>query len=357
MMQSDTKPMKPITGNRLEFIDALRGLTIILVVYSHLITHYSPVAAHSQLNQIFIGFRMPLFFFISGFFVFTLDYSAELFKKRAFNRIVRQLYPTVLMFALFCWCFMGSRFLRGVLHPGKYGYWFTLTAVELFFITTPLLLLLSRVKNIGRLRYNLCLLAYTALMQFILWTLFKNAGKIGNIAGVSQLYSYFLFFMGGVIFKYNFDTLHSIVVKKWFTLLAFVGFLVCFYFFKGFPNKVLYGFLAIAVLYGLAYGVFRSQRVIGSRCARGLCYLGKMTLEIYLLHYFVIYLLRTYTDRHWIVSHINAPWEFPMLFGISIAIALICLGTVYLLKRLRVYGIIFPQAKKKSAPKVFACES
>jgi peptidoglycan/LPS O-acetylase OafA/YrhL len=50
---------------RIEYIDAMRGFTMILVVFSHiegmLFKDY-----YSFVNQVFMSFRMPLFFFISG---------------------------------------------------------------------------------------------------------------------------------------------------------------------------------------------------------------------------------------------------------------------------------------------------
>lgn len=53
---------------RIEYIDAMRGFTIILVVLHHL-----SFFSNSFVDSIFISFRMPLFFFISGFIGFKVN--------------------------------------------------------------------------------------------------------------------------------------------------------------------------------------------------------------------------------------------------------------------------------------------
>lgn len=52
---------------RIEWIDALRGFTMILVVFSHVELFTFELDPPLFVNEVFISFRMPLFFFISGF--------------------------------------------------------------------------------------------------------------------------------------------------------------------------------------------------------------------------------------------------------------------------------------------------
>lgn len=55
-------------STRIEYIDALRGFTMILVVFSHIIEFcYNWSSEVFSYNDIFILFRISLFFFISGF--------------------------------------------------------------------------------------------------------------------------------------------------------------------------------------------------------------------------------------------------------------------------------------------------
>ena len=83
----------------LNYIDALRGLTMLLVVYGHFIYFSLQSTAESSIFVIFQIIRMPLFFCISGFFAYGC-YDKILFKKRLKNRLCSQLWPTV------CVCFL-----------------------------------------------------------------------------------------------------------------------------------------------------------------------------------------------------------------------------------------------------------
>ena len=54
--------------NRIEYIDAMRGFTMILVVYAHVVFFSFGIdSSYPSFNQFFMLMRMPLFFFISGF--------------------------------------------------------------------------------------------------------------------------------------------------------------------------------------------------------------------------------------------------------------------------------------------------
>lgn len=58
--------IKKVNGDRIEYIDAMRGFTMLLVVCSHVETFMvgSPL---KSINALLGEFQMPLFFFVSGF--------------------------------------------------------------------------------------------------------------------------------------------------------------------------------------------------------------------------------------------------------------------------------------------------
>ena len=84
-----------ISTKRIEWIDALRGFTMLFVVYYHLEVCglFIDSPAHG-LNGFFRTFRMPLFFFISGFVAYKNNelwnlnnYKTKLIKKRLMMRM------------------------------------------------------------------------------------------------------------------------------------------------------------------------------------------------------------------------------------------------------------------------------
>lgn len=56
-----------MTKQRIEYLDAMRGFCMILVVYSHLGNTNTP---DLFCNNVFLTFRMPLFFFSEWIFMF-----------------------------------------------------------------------------------------------------------------------------------------------------------------------------------------------------------------------------------------------------------------------------------------------
>ena len=57
---------------RIAYIDAMRGFTMLLVVYSHIQVHgyHTPIHEIDSFNLLFVRVRMPLFFFISGWVLY-----------------------------------------------------------------------------------------------------------------------------------------------------------------------------------------------------------------------------------------------------------------------------------------------
>lgn len=122
-------------NNRIEFIDALRGFTMLLVVYSHIqIISIGITPDVFTLNSIFVNFFMPLFFFISGFILYKKEYNWNIlnfifFIKKKFLALI---IPTLFFIILYSECF-NIPFCEIIKDNFKFGYWFTITLFEFFF--------------------------------------------------------------------------------------------------------------------------------------------------------------------------------------------------------------------------------
>jgi fucose 4-O-acetylase-like acetyltransferase len=89
---------------RIDWIDYLRGIAIILVVYHHVRVgiERSAITVPSflvQINMIFYSFRMPLFFILSGIFI------QKLLNKHQFSEIVGKKF-NLLIYPYIIWAFM-----------------------------------------------------------------------------------------------------------------------------------------------------------------------------------------------------------------------------------------------------------
>jgi fucose 4-O-acetylase-like acetyltransferase len=89
-----------LQNKRLTWVDYLRGITIILVVYHHARvgierSHITVPQILVNANMIFYSFRMPLFFVLSGLFV-SYSLSKKTIKQLSWIKFENLLYPYLL---------------------------------------------------------------------------------------------------------------------------------------------------------------------------------------------------------------------------------------------------------------------
>ena len=85
-------------SKRIGYIDAMRGLTMILVVYSH-ITFQCLGNVDIAFNDFFMRFRMPLFFFISGWVFFKAE---RIWEGKTIQSVLRKKFMVqIIPFSIF----------------------------------------------------------------------------------------------------------------------------------------------------------------------------------------------------------------------------------------------------------------
>ncbi|MBQ0136661.1 MAG: acyltransferase family protein, partial [Bacteroidales bacterium] len=132
---------------RIEYIDAMRGFTMMLVIMTH-------VAAwglqSDSYNHIFTVFRMPLFFFVSGFVFYKSNYEWNWQNTLSFlqKKLPVQIISPFLFFAAYVYL-QHFDLQESLISESKVGYWFTFTLFEFFVIYILLqhLFKLCRIKG------------------------------------------------------------------------------------------------------------------------------------------------------------------------------------------------------------------
>lgn len=329
-MENVSGVAKPLAKKRIEYIDAMRGFTMILVVFSHVCFFLFHV--ESVTNNIFILFRMPLFFFISGLMSYTL-YTPEMVRKRSRNRLLGQLLPTLTVGFLFVLVY-STPSLSVFLDPFKAGYWFTFVMVEIFFFYVLIACFFYRYGISEKLQ---------TLFLFILILVISQSAPTLTESGfferpVSTGFSLSLFFKHapyfffGVLAKMHLHKFMALIRNEYvycLTIVAFVGLL--FYDFFG-RSAWIQGFLGIIIVYRTFeyYKDYFSCRTVVGKC---LNYIGKNTLEIYLLHYFFIFCLMPFAALI-PVDILQSSWVVELFAFLLIAVAVVCLclGVVKLVR-------------------------
>lgn len=294
---------------RIEYIDALRGFTMILVVFSHVEMTSLGITPPTFLNSMFMLFRMPLFFFISGFIAYKAggEWNWGKWCSMSKKKMLVQLVPTFIFGLIYAYAYFNSDFMGFVTHNGKLGYWFTIALLEIFLIVyTANTLLYSSNEKTFRKRMVVALILLSGglfIAKFVLKVV-PALNEIGNIFTLHHTFNYFQYFAFGYICSMNKELFNKVIDNRFVVtgllLLFAAGFYVKQCYIGNFVGEgidvwklldtfaeLILGYLGLVIVYNtmrVYQGSFTSDTKIGA----SLQYIGKRTLDIYMLHYFLL---------------------------------------------------------------------
>ena len=312
---------------------------MILVVFSHVeyFTFGVPYT-DSLINSLFVIFRMPLFFFISGFIAYkNMDWDMTYFLEMLRKKFMVQILPTFVFCILFYMVCMKES-LDSLVEQGPRAYWFTITLFWMFFLYY-LTMYLFRKKSDNAKNVFLCLLSVIGIGVYMGSGLQWYNLDIFPFHCLSYLSCYFQFFALGVMCKKYYPTFERIVssdMVKAVVLLAFIGcfIVLCKELFVEsvliyrFNKSLLIRYLGLFSVFALFYH-YRNTFDSDNRIVRGLRFIGRRTLDIYLLHYFFLPDLKSFASSYsFIFTPQNTVIELVVVLSISIIIVLMCLGSV-----------------------------
>lgn len=298
---------------RLEWLDALRGFTMILVVAYHVAEMgFGESWRHSSSMPFLVLFRMPLFFFVSGFLAYKASqvWTARNFGTLVWKKIKVQTIPTIVFFLL-ATAILNKKFwpaLETSFHsPYKGGYWFTIVLLYMFIVYYIFSYLESKLKVKTWIPIVLLFIVSLALYdscyqpKYFSWALGYKGAKTSTYyflmdSSIGQVFLYLPFFLYGNIVHRYWDKAQRIMDSKWFFPIVVV--VVIFATVDALKWHVLrmawaivpltvakFGLLTIVFMYFRHYKQYFSKAsMIGS----SLQYIGRRTLDIYLLHFIFI---------------------------------------------------------------------
>lgn len=336
MQSADLIANKP----RMAYLDALRGLSMILVVFGHVIYHSFGLHGNASfLNMMISYFRMPIFFFISGFVAYkALDrWNASFVKSITLRKFQAQIVGT-LFFATFLYLINPRSHALVPIEFNVGAYWFTTTLFRIFFIYVIFTLLLRKLGEIVIISVMIIIMAYGAYLYIFQ----EYKGIWIEIINYRTLYYLQFFTLGIIIRKYGVESLKCLFTGTafvlWFILFMILS-LVIYRFgvdIKKFSNVAYFlleseaiRYVGLMMIFGLFY-ILRNNFEGKGKISGGMKYIGRRTLDIYFLHYFFLPKLT------WIGTWLKNGNEIvPQLLigGIITAVILaLCLGVSYLLR-------------------------
>lgn len=343
-----------VPKKRIEWIDAMRGFTMILVVFNH-IEHfgYGYSSGIGDLRLFFGLFRMPLFFFVSGFIAYR---ASQIFCKGELLSSIRkkakvQLLPTAffgVLFSLTCYATMRGyenplRSLASmIIDSSKNGYWFTIVLLEMFIVYYFVSFLAQQTNTIKKLPIYLILISVIfSIISFPLTndnivndgslsTDFYTLAQAGiNVLSLNRLFYYFQWFAFGNIMSRYRESFFEKIDNKTCSSILIASFFVLFIFYKCINYewinnslKILLGYLGLVIVVAFFYkneNSVKSDTVVG----KSFQYIGKRTLDVYLLHFFLLPSLPMVGS--WFVVHPNLVLELAVGLFLSLLVIGLCL--------------------------------
>ena len=315
---------------RIAYIDAMRGFTMILVVYAH-ICYFCLDAPLMGFNRIFYLFRLPSFFMISGWLFEPI--ASRPFKEVIRHKAMVQLLPTFIFLLLLA---PPPEFFHQ-LGAVKGGYWFTFVLFEFF-------VLYMLVIRVGK-RWAPWLVLLIALASFCYarnYDEIKSSAEgflpfiIDGLGFLSvTLWRFFLFFYIGAWIRRNFETFIRWTGKTWVLLtIAITFFLIAstahrdnlwFEMFRFFVGGIT-GMMMVFTCFRLSDSWMKKAHL-----SKPLQYVGTRTLDIYLLHYFFLpRFLIPYADQ--LRAYDSQFIEFLVILAIALVVLAITLLASYIIR-------------------------
>ena len=325
-----------MTKERIQYIDAMRGLTMILVVYSH-VCIFCFKEYFMAFNDILFLLRMPCFFFISGWLFYKIGqvWDVKTVKQVISNKFMVQIVPTFIFLALLA----REQFFHQ-LGALKGGYWFTF-ALFVYFILYILSTFLFR-----KCRHADIWMLLTALLISVSAFWYDvNYNRLAGCMGWERQFlgfisfmtwRYYLFFFLGSLVKKYFDQFLKLTDRLWLIAVFVIVFVLMALLphddkmLTEYARFALCGICSMAIVFSF-FRKFASWFTKEKLLGRSLQYIGTRTLDIYLLHFFFLPESFLQENRNLLVYD-NKLLEVGVVLGEALLVVGACLVTSYVLR-------------------------
>lgn len=286
-------------GNRIGYIDAMRGFSMILVVFGHVLLMMGFPTDSTILGSILLTFRMPLFFFVSGFFAYrTLEKWTSQFCKSVLKRKIQaQVICTFFFYTLFQLCNDKNPMI--VFEEGFSWFWFTIVLFQMFIIYMLLAIAEHTTKKDNIVTPSLIFLSILFFVIFVKSTIIDF--RVWRVLQWYYLLEYFQFFAFGILCRKYYPLLNKCLNSDVFrttVILSYIISLMAVYGFNRHLQELNSGFYNIMKMVVVRYAglltifimFFTNGKYFSNdeRPCRWLRFVGRRTLDIYMLHVFFL---------------------------------------------------------------------
>ena len=315
---------------RIEYIDAMRGFTMILVVFAH-VCHFCLGDSRMGGNAVFILFRLPCFFMISGWLFESV--AERPFKEVAKHKAMVQLLPTFIFLLLLA----PPPFFFHQLGSLKGGYWFTFALFEYFILYMVIIRISRRWTSVFAVTLTVVTFLYARYYDYLRSSAEGYQLWLMDISGFLSVTTWrlFIFFYLGTWIRRNYEAFVRWTSKPVVIVLITVAFILIastshhdnllFEMFRFYGGGIT-GMIMVFTFFRLSASWLKRSRV-----SKPLQYVGTRTLDIYLLHFFFLpRFLMTYAGQ--LAEYNSRLVEFIYIMAVSLVVLAISLVASYVIR-------------------------
>lgn len=311
-------------NKRISFLDAAKGLAIFTVVYSHICLFCMTPSSNSVIIEFLRTFFLNAFFFISGFFAFREPLNGFKLKTNLQNKTIQLLLPSLIMGFLFAYEY-SIPIDSFIYDSAKYGYWFTIVLYEMFVIWFLILAICNLIKK----DISIVLIIVMSLLCYSCHKFVVFNQNFPDIFCVRNLINYFIYFGGGIISKKYQIPIKNLVFRRNGILITMIFIIIVLNNLFTLPS-IIYNFIIIFIVLLILAQIYKQKFKFAllEKIKMSLAFLGKYTLEIYFLHYFLLFKLPEplqYFIRPSESMPSSAILEFVIIGSLSLIISILCI--------------------------------
>ena len=224
-------------NERIEYIDALRGFAMLLVVFCHINFFTFGVAGTSSLMATsFSSFMLPLFFILSGFLAYKSELllcNGKTLLVNIFKKFTVLVVPALVIGLIYTY-FHSSRgadvFINGDM---KMGYWFTFSLFQMFLIFYLIIYVTRKSSIKGNTKFCFASLIIVAIFMYIALSPIRRSQTMSRLADIicfGQTCEYFIFFVVGIIASKFRNTFFRILDNRYISAIGIILFFLLLYY-------------------------------------------------------------------------------------------------------------------------------
>lgn len=277
----------------MQWVDGMRGFSMIVVVLGHVLMSMGIGGYDSFISSFFLSFRMPLFFFVSGFFSYRAiswwnpSKIGDILKRK----FQAQVLCTFVFLFIYQLVFFG--YIKGI-SEGFEGYWFTIVLFQMYLCYLLFSLLSRKIKR----DITVSALIILSVGGIVAVVLYHGHSRLWEMLSWINLTKYFQFFTLGVICSKYREYFFRLLGNSGFIALAVIGWIISLLLWYNDSFRLSFPYLYMfihdifirycALMTVVAFFYKNASYFDYSRHGKKLQFIGRRTLDIYMIHFFLL---------------------------------------------------------------------